>query len=634
MSNNNLDHNQEEQDSLAKQIAKHKAKKLLRDKIGGIAKKGLKIGAKVAAKAALAAVKSVIAFILGLSAPVLAIIGGVILILITAFIATSFLFSSDDPNVFEGEPLAQELQLYIKNAADSTVDMKDPNQKHYRLDEKIIMAALQIYDSKKHGKTDKEIVDIMVDKLKPTVKFKDATIYQETSVTTCNEEGCSTTESREAVEVTLLESIEAWDRKMDITYEIVMTDWGENMESTEGDNTVSTKHRWETSMATNMEEYDYSLFDRMLNEAPFEYSTKDKKSIEAVYQVLGGEVYYTEWLTGDSIINGIGGDYGFDGTVTPGGMVPPEFMKHYLMGEKAFKVDWYYLAAIHYVETSFSQNLSVSSAGAQGHTQFMTCTWLGWSYQGCKGTNGNVSIPPSILHNPTMIKKHNGYGLDGNKNGKANPYEIEDAILSTAGYLSRSGFSKNIDKAIYNYNHADWYVEKVKKYAMLFKEQATYTPSEGDVGGLVPGGFMRPVPSEITSGYGYRELGGGSNHAGLDFGTGGNKQRPIVSSADGTVIKTVNSCDPWGGYYKNPCGGRFGNHVYIMHVVGGKNYTGVYAHMSKVGVSLNQKVKQGQYIGNMGHSGSSTGPHLHWEIHNGIRQGASTSIDPAKLIGK
>ncbi|MFD6903493.1 lysozyme family protein, partial [Streptomyces diastaticus] len=61
---------------------------------------------------------------------------------------------------------------------------------------------------------------------------------------------------------------------------------------------------------------------------------------------------------------------GFNGTVTPGAGIPPEYMQYYLAAEKIYKVDWYYLAAFHSVETQFSTHPTmISSVGAEGHLQ-------------------------------------------------------------------------------------------------------------------------------------------------------------------------------------------------------------------------------------------------------------------------
>lgn len=141
--------------------------------------------------------------------------------------------------------------------------------------------------------------------------------------------------------------------------------------------------------------------------------------------------------------------------------IPAKYIPIYKAAAKKYGVPWNLLAAIHRVETDFNQNLAVSSAGAIGPTQFMTCTWIGWSYPGCNGL-GNASVPENILTNPADIKKYGGYGIDANGDGKADPMNVKDAIYSTAHYLAVNG-AKNGDykQAIFAYNHSSNYVQAV-----------------------------------------------------------------------------------------------------------------------------------------------------------------------------
>ncbi|HET6455312.1 MAG TPA: M23 family metallopeptidase, partial [Armatimonadota bacterium] len=62
--------------------------------------------------------------------------------------------------------------------------------------------------------------------------------------------------------------------------------------------------------------------------------------------------------------------------------------------------------------------------------------------------------------------------------------------------------------------------------------------------------------------------------------------------------------------------GAFGNAVVIDH---GGGLTTMYGHCSRLAVRYGQKVKQGQTVGYVGSSGTSTGPHLHFEVQrNGV----------------
>ena len=63
--------------------------------------------------------------------------------------------------------------------------------------------------------------------------------------------------------------------------------------------------------------------------------------------------------------------------------------------------------------------------------------------------------------------------------------------------------------------------------------------------------------------------------------------------------------------------GGYGNCVMIDHgYVNGDNYYTLYGHLSSIAVSYGQTVSQGEYIGAVGSTGVSTGPHLHFEIRN------------------
>nr|WP_216086672.1 M23 family metallopeptidase [Halothece sp. PCC 7418] len=108
-------------------------------------------------------------------------------------------------------------------------------------------------------------------------------------------------------------------------------------------------------------------------------------------------------------------------------------------------------------------------------------------------------------------------------------------------------------------------------------------------------GYIWPAEGVFTSGYGMRW---GRMHQGIDIaapiGT------PILAAAPGEVVVA--------GWSR----GGYGNLVKLKHPDGSLT---LYAHNNKVLVRKGQEVDQGQQIAEMGSTGRSTGPHLHFEIH-------------------
>ena len=107
----------------------------------------------------------------------------------------------------------------------------------------------------------------------------------------------------------------------------------------------------------------------------------------------------------------------------------------------AYGVPWQVLGAINKVESNFGRNMGPSSAGAIGWMQFMPSTWERW-------------------------------GMDANGDGIANPWHPEDAVYAAARYLAAAGAHDDLERAIFAYNHAQWYVDEILEVARLFNEGA------------------------------------------------------------------------------------------------------------------------------------------------------------------
>jgi len=134
-----------------------------------------------------------------------------------------------------------------------------------------------------------------------------------------------------------------------------------------------------------------------------------------------------------------------------------------------------------------------------------------------------------------------------------------------------------------------------EEIAALIREKVA--ASSGVVRGT--GIFAYPVNARITSGFGNRRhpiLGYSRFHAGIDFG-----------APHGTTIHAADSGQViFAGWY-----GGYGRAVIIDH---GNGITTLYAHASRLYVSVGQAVGQGQAIAAIGSTGLSTGPHLHFEV--------------------
>jgi murein DD-endopeptidase MepM/ murein hydrolase activator NlpD len=102
-----------------------------------------------------------------------------------------------------------------------------------------------------------------------------------------------------------------------------------------------------------------------------------------------------------------------------------------------YGVPWQVLAAINKIESNFGGNMGPSTAGAVGWMQFMPETWMRW-------------------------------GMDADGNGVADPWNADDAIYSAARYLAAAGAHEDLERAVFAYNHAQWYVDDVLELAASF----------------------------------------------------------------------------------------------------------------------------------------------------------------------
>jgi hypothetical protein len=228
--------------------------------------------------------------------------------------------------------------------------------------------------------------------------------------------------------------------------------------------------------------------------------------------------------------------------------IPPFLLPIYQAAGIEYGVPWQVLAAINEIETDYGRNLNVSSAGALGWMQFIPSSWR-------------------------------TYGVDANADGRKDPYNPVDAIFAAARYLRAAGAEKDIRRAVFAYNHADWYVNSVLMRAKLIGG----LPADlvGSLSGLTQGHF--PVAAkaayadDINEATASRRVAKGTNAAKLvssdphrrSINIFAKKGSPVVAVNDGVIRKVGHSS-------------RLGKYVVLQDVYG-NSYT--YGNLGKVAPS-------------------------------------------------
>ncbi|PGT80577.1 transglycosylase SLT domain-containing protein [Bacillus sp. AFS040349] len=390
--------NKDEQENIVKLIAKDQLKK-----------KGKKIGKKIAAKVGKLALKAVLkagAVLIKLLLSLLGFVGlptiligfAVLIIVVVVSMVSAFILGTGDG--VEGEE--KEIYEYIVEQADKTVDMSDPLQKKYRVPNELIASVIQLDTMTKKDKEEvKEVIRTMTESLKPTFSFNEFNEWTETKTQVCEDGSCGAWSevTRTDNYVTKLTNVDFWEGNTLFDYEPYETEWVETetvsqktvqekvpkiedgasegiveLETVERQVAVVTKTqtRHQKFNTTETTTQDYSMLDQVLNS--YDLKLDDKKLVEVNYLFTGKDIHYTDWLNGSFG----GGNFFYpiyDGIITPGAGVPAQYMDIYRAAEAKYGVPWYFLAAVHSVETGFGTHPTmVSSAGAIGHMQFLPAT--------------------------------------------------------------------------------------------------------------------------------------------------------------------------------------------------------------------------------------------------------------------
>jgi hypothetical protein len=156
--------------------------------------------------------------------------------------------------------------------------------------------------------------------------------------------------------------------------------------------------------------------------------------------------------------------------------IPPIYLSLYERAAQRYALDWAVLAGIGKVECDHGRDPdpacstrgAVNSAGAGGPMQFLAATW-------------------------------NAYAVDGDGDGRLDRWDPADAIFGAANYLRASGAPRDYHAAILAYNHAEWYVREVMRWAALYRA-ARPGPVAESIGGGSGSGWLSPTPIRFVPG--------------------------------------------------------------------------------------------------------------------------------------
>ncbi|AKZ56760.1 putative secreted peptidase [Streptomyces ambofaciens ATCC 23877] len=127
--------------------------------------------------------------------------------------------------------------------------------------------------------------------------------------------------------------------------------------------------------------------------------------------------------------------------------------------------------------------------------------------------------------------------------------------------------------------------------------------------------WVAPVETyELSASFGSGGARWANRHTGQDFAV------PV-----GTPVRSVGT----GRVVAVTCGGAFGMQVVVEHAGG---YCTQYAHLAAVAVDQGERVRPGQWLGQSGSTGNSTGPHLHFEVR--VTPEAGSALDPVPWLAR
>lgn len=329
-------------------------------------------------------------------------------------------------------------------------------------------------------------------------------------------------------------------------------------------------------------------------------------------------------------------------------------------------LDWYLLSATNlYFDNSTEDTMEANLGGYNKDTveDYNTMSGLDWDndyknmsgYQYLDADDSQYDL--QILAKNMVKKKTTQTCTDGNGNvtAKQEDEDVEDKYFAVGAekrlscgsgqtYNINSTYTKDLDK--YDEFMLEYIDKKMYSYGSGKKSSSnncvitnnSYVWPIGSMETTVIDGkehaLGEPATVTITSYFGSTESFRISGHGAIDIaGVSEVGKVPVIAAKAGTVIYPTDASQTQfadNGHYGSKDGGGYGNYVIIQH--DNDTYT-LYGHLAQnsITVKAGDTVSQGQVIGKLGHSGSSTGPHLHFEMRVGENSSANR-VDPLKYV--
>ena len=182
-----------------------------------------------------------------------------------------------------------------------------------------------------------------------------------------------------------------------------------------------------------------------------------------------------------------------------------------------------------------------------------------------------------------------------------------DAVPVAVGGIPELGEAEDVDAIMQRINRLQVAIDMRRKSQ---EDVRNLLNDKASVSRATPSGW--PTKGWITSYFGMRQIPDGAGrriHEGIDVAA--NVGTPVFATADGIVARV--------GYL-----GGYGKRIILDH---GYGYRTLYAHNSRILVKQGMRIQRGDKIAEVGSTGRSTGPHVHYEVHlNGV------PIDPRNSL--